>query len=144
VDKQGGGPEARDADEGETVLGEISARLGFRDALRRNRVLDISYRTGVAVVGLGIVALGIVLLPLPGPGWLVIFAGLFVLSTEFEWAERLLTYARRQVHGWTQWVAAQSALVRAGIALGCLLVVAGALWGYLAWRGVPGWIPLIG
>ena len=144
MDKQGGGPEAQDADEGETVLGEISARLGFRDSLRRHRVLDLSYRTGVAVVGLGIVALGIVLLPLPGPGWLVIFAGLFVLSTEFVWAERLLTFARRQVQGWTQWVAAQPVLVRAGIALGCLVLVAAAIWGYLAWQGVPGWIPLIG
>ena len=93
---------------------------------------------------MAIIALGIVLLPLPGPGWLIIFAGLFVLSTEFEWAERLLEFARDKVQAWTDWVKRQSVLVRALIALGCLLVVAGAVWGYVAWMGVPGWIPVIG
>jgi uncharacterized protein (TIGR02611 family) len=139
-----GGREAPDADEDETVLDDISERWGFRSALRRNRALDLSYRVGVAVVGVTIVVVGIVLLPLPGPGWLIIFGGLFILSTEFVWAERLLTYARRQVRGWTVWVAAQSVIVRGAIAFGCLLAVAGALWAYVAWRGVPGWIPLIG
>lgn len=51
-------------------------------------------RIVVFVVGFALVALGIVLLPLPGPGWAVIFAGLAVLSTEFTWAERLLHWAK--------------------------------------------------
>lgn len=32
---------------------------------------------------------GIVLLVLPGPGWLLIFSGLVVLGSEFTWARKL-------------------------------------------------------
>ncbi|TMC40633.1 MAG: hypothetical protein E6J28_01040 [Chloroflexi bacterium] len=37
---------------------------------------------------------GIALLVLPGPGVVVILAGIAVLSLEFEWAERLVTRIR--------------------------------------------------
>ncbi len=124
--------------------GTISDRFAYRGVLRRNRALDLTYRITVALVGVTIIVIGVILLPLPGPGWLVIFAGLFVLSTEFEWAERLLEYARDKVQAWTAWVKEQSLLVRAMIGLGCLLIVTGALWGYVAWKGIPDWIPLIG
>jgi uncharacterized protein (TIGR02611 family) len=39
---------------------------------------------------------GVVLLVLPGPGWLLIFAGLAILSTEYVWARRLLMTAKRK------------------------------------------------
>ena len=124
--------------------GTISDRFPYRAFLRKNRAMDLTYRITVGLVGVTIIIIGIILLPLPGPGWLIIFGGLFVLSTEFEWAERLLEYARDKVHAWTQWVKKQSLLIRALIGLGCLVIVAAALWGYVAWKGIPDWIPLIG
>ena len=54
-------------------------------------------RTAVTVVGFAVVLLGIVLIPLPGPGWLIVFGGLAILATEYVWARRLLNYARRRV-----------------------------------------------
>ncbi len=45
-------------------------------------------RTAVAVAGGVTVAVGIVLLPLPGPGTLVILAGLSILGREFPRARR--------------------------------------------------------
>ena len=33
---------------------------------------------------------------LPGPGWLLIFVGLGILSTEYMWARRLLDTAKRK------------------------------------------------
>ncbi len=51
----------------------------------------------ITIVGVVVVAVGIVLLPLPGPGWLVIFAGLSLLATEYDWARRLLSWARSKV-----------------------------------------------
>lgn len=51
-------------------------------------------RGAIAVLGVAVVGLGIVLLPLPGPGFLVIAAGLTILATEFEWAERWLDRVR--------------------------------------------------
>lgn len=57
----------------------------------------------VSTVGSTLVLIGIALLFLPGPGILVIIAGLAVLSIEFLWAQRLrertlrrLRDARRQ------------------------------------------------
>ncbi len=48
-------------------------------------------RAGRVVVGLALLLVGLVLaLPgVPGPGLLIVFGGLGVLSTEFEWARRL-------------------------------------------------------
>jgi uncharacterized protein (TIGR02611 family) len=51
-------------------------------------------RIVVAVVGSLLVCVGAALLVLPGPGVLVILAGVAVLSLEFEWAERLVDRAR--------------------------------------------------
>jgi uncharacterized protein (TIGR02611 family) len=45
-------------------------------------------RTGIFLVGWAIVAAGIAMLVLPGPGLVVIVAGLSVLAIEFAWARR--------------------------------------------------------
>ena len=124
-----------------TVLDDVEDRLGFRAFFAKHAWLDLTYRIVVGVLGAVIVLVGFVLIPLPGPGWLIVFAGLALLATEFAWAERLLTFARRKVHGWTQWVTRQSLLVRALIGLLSLLAVAAALWLYVRVYGVPGWLP---
>lgn len=57
-------------------------------------VLRAIRRGLVLVVGVVLMLGGIVLLVLPGPGLLVIFAGLGLLSTEFTWAARLLQWTK--------------------------------------------------
>ena len=52
-----------------------------------NRVL-------VGVVGGLVTILGVVALIAPGPGWLIIFAGLGILGTEFALAARALKTAK--------------------------------------------------
>ena len=42
----------------------------------------------IAIVGTVVLLAGIALIVLPGPAFLVIPAGLAILATEFEWAER--------------------------------------------------------
>ena len=44
----------------------------------------------ILVVGVAMILCGMVLLVIPGPGWLVILAGLSVLAFEFAWARSLL------------------------------------------------------
>lgn len=118
-------------------------RHPFRAFFARHRTLDLVYRVVVGLVGAAIVLGGIVLIPLPGPGWLIVFAGLAVLATEFTWAGRLLDFARSKVMSWTSWVTEQSVAVRALIGLVSMLAVAGAVWLYVAVQGVPGWVPLV-
>jgi uncharacterized protein (TIGR02611 family) len=81
----------------------------------------------VAVLGTLIIAVGVVLLPLPGPGWLIILAGLALLAMEFRWAKRLLRFTRAQLRRWTRLVKEGSWLVRIVSVGGLLLVVGGAL-----------------
>jgi uncharacterized protein (TIGR02611 family) len=55
----------------------------------------------VSLAGFPIILLGIILIPLPGPGILVVILGLFILSLEFEWAkqytEKLKDWQKRTI-----------------------------------------------
>ena len=53
-------------------------------------------RIVVTIVGVLVVLIGIVLIPLPGPGWAIVFGGLAILATEYVWAQRLLAYSKRK------------------------------------------------
>jgi uncharacterized protein (TIGR02611 family) len=113
----------------------------WRQRLSARRSIDHGYRIGVGIVGGLIVALGLVAIPLPGPGWLIVIAGLFVLATEFTWAERLLEFTKRHVKGWTEWVGRQSVWVRVLISLATAAFVYGVLVVTLHMTGVPDWVP---
>ncbi|AWB88045.1 TIGR02611 family protein [Mycetocola zhujimingii] len=69
-----------------------------------------AYRTGVGILGGLIAVVGLVLVPLPGPGWLVVFLGLAILGTEFAWAKRLAAFVKRQLSRfWAWWNSRKSA-----------------------------------
>lgn len=53
-------------------------------------------RIAVAVVGGALVAAGVAFLVLPGPGLVLIIAGLAVLASEFAWASSALDMAKRK------------------------------------------------
>lgn len=48
----------------------------------------------VGVVGFPLLLLGIILIPLPGPGVLISLLAFFILSLEFDWAEKHFTQAK--------------------------------------------------
>jgi uncharacterized protein (TIGR02611 family) len=87
------------------------------------------WRGLVGVVGLAVIVVGVILLPLPGPGWLIIFVGLAIWGTEFTWARRLLTFARAQVARWTEWLRRQSRWVQVLCAVLSMVFLAGVLLG---------------
>ena len=92
------------------------------------------WRIGVTVLGGLVVAIGIVLLPLPGPGWVIIFGGLGILATEYTWAARLLQWVRRFVTRMGSWIRARGLFLQ--IVFGLLsvaflaAVVLGVWWLY--------------
>ncbi|MEU6304604.1 TIGR02611 family protein [Streptomyces chartreusis] len=102
--------------------------------IKARRVLHLSWQVGVFIIGLAIVGAGIVMLPLPGPGWVVIFGGMAVWATEFVWAQLVLRWTKRKV---TE--AAQKALDpkvrRRNIILTSIgLVIIGVLVGIYLWK----------
>jgi uncharacterized protein (TIGR02611 family) len=81
-----------------------------RRMLRRARAwvsqyprLEHAYRLVVAILGGTLSVIGLLLVPLPGPGWLVVFLGLAVLGTEFRWAQRIAVWLKRQLHRFWAW-----------------------------------------
>lgn len=101
----------------------------FRARVRSIPGGAVLWRVAITIIGLAIIAGGIVLLPLPGPGWLIIFGGLGLLSTEYEWASRLLGRARQFVGRWSQWTARQGLWVRVAVGLLGLVFLAAAAFG---------------
>jgi uncharacterized protein (TIGR02611 family) len=55
-----------------------------------------SKRVAITIVGFVLVLGGVVLLVLPGPGMLIIIAGLAVLGSEYMWARRMLDMAKKK------------------------------------------------
>jgi uncharacterized protein (TIGR02611 family) len=142
----GGGlePEGRSQDADHTEDGEPGPWQRFQDwreAIRRRPAADRLYRITVAMLGGAIVVGGLALVPLPGPGWLIVFLGLAILATEFEWAHRLEQYARKRVSEWTHWLGRQPLAVRILFALLTAVLVAVVLYTVLRVLGVPGWVP---
>ena len=107
----------------------------WRDKLRDRPTADFAYRIIVGIVGLAVLCVGILAIPYPGPGWAIVFVGLAILATEFDWARRALAWTRRRYDAVMDWFKAQGLWVQA---LGFLLtaaVVVGTLWllGALSW-----------
>ena len=107
----------------------------WRDRLRDRPKTEFGYRIAVAVVGLAILGVGILAIPYPGPGWAIVFVGLAVLATEFDWARRLLAFTRERydkVMGWFKaqglWVQVLGAAVTAAVVLGTLWLLGALGW----------------
>ena len=95
--------------EAESIAATTERPLGSRapEFVKARRPLHLSWQAGVFVVGLAIVVGGVILLPLPGPGWLIIFAGMAVWATEFVWAQLVMRWTRRKLSAGTAWVKAR-------------------------------------
>ena len=123
------------------LLDEVADRLKFRDRIERNPTLKLAYRVGVGVVGFLVLIGGIIMIPFPGPGWVVVIAGLAILATEFAWAERLLDFTKAKVRAWTRWVMRQPMWLRLIIGILTALFVYGVIVVVLHLTGVPSWAP---
>jgi len=97
-------------------------------------------RVALEIVGWVLVVGGIAALVLPGPGLLMLFGGLAVLSQQYEWAERRLAPIKyRALKGAAESVETWPRIVMSvtGVAV---LVLAGVLW---IWSPpAPEWWPI--
>lgn len=59
----------------------------------------IAVRVARMTFGFFLVILGIILMPLPGPGGVIVAAGLVVLSKDVAWADRALRWMRKRTPG---------------------------------------------
>ncbi len=88
-------------------------------------------RTGVEIAGWTLVAIGIPLMPLPGPGTIVLVAGVALLSRRYVWAQKLLDpLERRAVEAAKFGVATIPRITMSAIG-GLWLFALGVVW----WKG---------
>ena len=99
-----------------------------------------SARRGVVLVGGGaVLVVGIALLVLPGPGLLLVLAGLLILAREFPAVDRYVEPVRAQaikaaeesVNVWWR--------LTGSILTGCALIGAGVAWGLVEQLPFSGW-----
>lgn len=82
--------------------------------------------TGLA--GGVVLLIGAVAIPYPGPGWLIVFAGLAILAREFTWAQRALLFGRKKYDEWNVWIAQQAWWIKALTFMFTTIVVVMTIW----------------
>jgi uncharacterized protein (TIGR02611 family) len=106
------------------------SRLGVvRARVRQTPAGRLIWRVGVTVAGVLVIAVGVVLLPLPGPGWLIIFAGLGILATEYTWAARLLGRVKRGYDWWRAWMRRRNKAIKILVGVIAVLFLAAVILG---------------
>jgi len=64
----------------------------------------VAHKAGVIVAGVVVILVGIVLIPLPGPGWLIVFFGVSILGLEFPFFGRLTAWVRAKASKLWLWL----------------------------------------
>jgi uncharacterized protein (TIGR02611 family) len=89
----------------------------IRQRIRANPTGRVTLRIGVGLLGAIVVTIGIILIPFPGPGWLIVLFGLAIWAAEFAWAARLLSFTKGRLESWWHWIGRQQWTVRIIIGL---------------------------
>lgn len=116
-----------------------SGRLTAVDAEERVGVGRPVKRVLVAVAGGLVLAIGVVLLVLPGPGLLLVLAGLLILASEFPAVERYVEPVRRRAMQAAADSVASPFRIACSTAVGLLLIAAGFVWALVGWLPFSGW-----
>lgn len=118
--------------------------LRWRQPILANPHSARLYRIIVGGLGTLIVLIGLLLVPFPGPGWLIVIIGLFVISSEFRWAQRILHFVRKYVEKWTHWLLARPLWARWTLGAVTAAFVAVIIWAAFRIMGLPDWVPELG
>jgi uncharacterized protein (TIGR02611 family) len=118
--------ETGDADQLKQDAARRSPLQSWLDGVRSTRTGALTLKIVIGTVGAIMVIGGLIMVPFPGPGWLVVFAGLAVLATEFHWAHKVLEFGKKVLHAWTEWYKRQGWTVRI-LVLAVTVAVAGAI-----------------
>lgn len=97
-------------------------------------------RVTIAVLGGVVLLVGVALLVLPGPGLLLVLAGLLMLASEFPTLERYVDPVRDRAMKAAEDSVSSPLRIAGSVLAGLCLFAAGVLWGLR----IPSWLPLAG
>jgi uncharacterized protein (TIGR02611 family) len=101
--------------------------MKFRDWIKKTVIGRLVWRIIIGVVGGSVTVAGAIALVGPGPGILIVLAGLGILATEFAWAARVMvhtrTYAQKAADkaGIPRW--AQLAMIAVGAVFSIIVIL---------------------
>ena len=87
-----------------------------------------------------LVIVGLAALVLPGPGLLALFAGMTILATQYEWADRLLAPVKKAALKSSANSVKSRPRLLVSVLVVCLLIGLGVYWGISA--AAPAWWPV--
>jgi hypothetical protein len=96
-------------------------------------------RALIALAGAILLVVGVVLLVLPGPGLLLVLAGLLVLASEFPALERYVDPVRVRAMKAAQDSVSSPLRIAGSVLAGCALLAAGVVWGAVPGLPLGGW-----
>jgi len=98
-------------------------------------------RATIAVAGGVVLLVGIALLVLPGPGLLLVLAGLLILASEFPALERHIDPVRDRAMKAAEDSVSSPLRIAGSVLCGLALIAAGIVWGLrlFSWLPLPGW-----
>ncbi|HVV11313.1 PGPGW domain-containing protein [Amycolatopsis sp.] len=96
-------------------------------------------RVIISVAGTVLLLVGVALLVLPGPGLLLVLAGLITLASEFPALERYVGPVRTRAMKAAEDSVASPVRIAGSVTAGLLLVAAGVVWGTVRWLPWSGW-----
>lgn len=99
-------------------------------------------KTVVGIAGGLVLIIGIIAIPYPGPGWLIVFTGLAILATEFNWAQRVLDVAKGKYDAWQDWLKHQNTAVKVLVWCITAAVVVVTIWLVNGYGLVNDWLGL--
>jgi len=101
--------------------------MKFRTWIKKTVIGRLVWRIIIGVIGGAITVAGAIALVGPGPGILIVLAGLGILATEFAWAARVMvhtrTYAQKAADkaGIPKW--AQLAMIAVGAVISIIVII---------------------
>ncbi|MGB3440087.1 MAG: PGPGW domain-containing protein [Actinophytocola sp.] len=98
-------------------------------------------RATIAVAGVVVLLIGIALLVLPGPGLLLVLAGLLILSSEFPALEKHVDPVRDRAMKAAEDSVSSPLRIAGSVIVGLGLIAGGIIWGLrvFSWLPLAGW-----
>jgi putative transmembrane protein PGPGW len=110
-------------------------RGGQGTVTAQNTVKQVTF----AVVGGVVLLAGVAMLVLPGPGLLLVLAGLIMLSSAFPALERFVEPVREKAIKGAEDSVSSPLRITASVCAGLLLIAAGVAWGLVPELPLSGW-----
>lgn len=104
-------------------------RIRERYQRHRHGKYGLLWGWGTLIIGWVVFLAGIVMIPLPGQGWLVTFLGIGILALEQKWAVHALDRGIALYERWLAWYRKQSLGMKGTVWVGVCAVVLAATGG---------------